>query len=156
MHGVDFDAILDMLQTLRSTTVLYELRQQMSIYLAAHQTCILCCSAQEGNCAVPVAYQCQGVQVTCLLPRWADAAYYLELDPRVLLIIPDGAAPPLRWLQIHGLARLEPYSAEEAGRLAGFVVHAPDSLYHLVAVAPQRADWVDESRRWGLLETLDF
>jgi len=136
--------------------VLYELRQQMSSYLAAHQTCILCCSAQESNWAIPVAYHSQGVQVSCLLPRWADAAYYLEQDARVSLIIPDGAAPPMRWLQIRGLARLEPYSAGQAGGPAEFIIQAPASLYHLVTVTPQRADWVDESQGWGLLETLDF
>ena len=136
--------------------MLDELRQQMIAYLAAHQTCILCCSAQEGSWAVPVVYHSQGVQLTCLLPRWVDATYYLELDPHALLIIPDGSAPPMRWLQIRGLARLEPYNAGEAGGLAAFTVHAPANLYHLVSVTPQRADWVDESQGWGFLETLDF
>ena len=63
---------------------------------------------------------------------------------------------PLRWLQIRGLARLEPYSAGQAGGPAEFIIQAPASLYHLVTVTPQRADWVDESQGWGLLETLDF
>ena len=135
--------------------MLYELRQKMSNYLATHQTCILCGASQEGNWAIPVIYHSQEVQVTCLLPRWADAAYYLEQDQCVLLIVPDSTTPPLRWLQIRGLARLEPYSVGEAGRLAEFVVQTPASLYHLVIVTPQRMDWVDESQRWGILDTLD-
>ena len=136
--------------------MLHPLRQQMSGYLAGHQTCVLCCAAQEGNWAFPVIYQSQGVQVTCLLPRWIDAAYYLQQDQRVLLIVLDQAAPPLRWLQIRGLARLEQDDITETCWPAAFATQVSSNLYHLVSITPQRVDWFDEKQGWGVLETLDF
>lgn len=135
--------------------MLYELRQKMSNYLATHQICILCGASQEGNWAIPVIYHSQDVQVTCLLPRWADAAYYLEQDQGVLLIVPDSTALPLRWLQMSGQARLETGEWVDTCWPAVFATQAQSQFYLRVSITPQRVDWVDESQRWGILDTLD-
>jgi hypothetical protein len=66
----------------------------------------------EGSWALPVRYWSRGdgrMEVDCLVPRWADAAYYLQRSPRALLVVADGEdtvaggrTTGLRWLQCAG------------------------------------------------------
>jgi hypothetical protein len=99
--------------------------------------------------------------------------FYLEQDPRVVLVVQDAtilgetldpiqdrrdwATPALRWLQIRGTAR-----RVERPNWAGLLLEGapastlPQELYLVVQVVPKRIDLLDESRGWGVRETLDL
>ncbi|OGO40655.1 MAG: hypothetical protein A2Z04_04985 [Chloroflexi bacterium RBG_16_57_9] len=135
--------------------MLDKLRDQISAYLAHHDVCILSTAGTEGAWAMPVRYRSRGLEVECLVPRWADVAYYLEQDPRVLLVIQACGNDSLRWLQYRGRAR--PVSAPNwvewsPGRVSPALA---DDLYLVVHVTPERIDLFDESRGWGARETLE-
>lgn len=113
---------------------------------------------------MPVRYRNHGLEVDCLVPRWADVAYYLEQDPRVFLVILDiqanGPSPvsgqALRWLEYRGTAQVVS-SPDWAGLLPeGTSTVRPDDLYLVIHVTPERIDLHDESRGWGARETLEL
>ena len=136
--------------------MLDRLRNRITTYLSQHQTCVLSTARSEGAWAIPIRYRSRGLEVDCLVPRWADVAYHLEQDPRVILVIRDTNAPTLRWLQVLGAAQTieEP---DWTGLLPGkMLAPAPDDLYLIVRVTPRRIDLIDESQGWGARETLDF
>ncbi len=144
--------------------MLDELRERMAACLAQHQVGVLSTAGSGGAWVMPVRYRplagtcgSHGLEVDCLLPRWADVAYHLEQDPRVMLVVQDTSAPALRWLQVRGTAR--PVEKPDWAGLLPEETHAtvpPDSLYLVVRVTPERIDLLDESRGWGVRETLDL
>lgn len=136
--------------------MLNQLRDQIASYLSHHGVCVLSTASGQGAWAMPVRYRSLGLEVECLVPRWADVAYHLEQNPHVLLIIQTCYASGLRWLQIQGLAR--PVVAPDwAELLPGWMSTAPPGdLYLVFHVTPQRIDLVDESRGWGVCETLEL
>lgn len=89
----------------------------------------------------------------CLIPRWTDAAFYLEQNPPALLIFQNLDDANLRWMQYRG--RAEILSAPNwAGLLPKEETH-PESRYLAVRVQPSRIDVIDESKGWGVLESLE-
>lgn len=137
--------------------MLDELRERMAAYLSKHQTCFLSTARAEGAWAMPVRYRSLGLEVDCLLPRWSDAAYHLEHDPTVMLVVLDTAAPMLAWLQCQGTAQpVERPDWEGLLPQGTLAIVPPDDLYLVVRVTPQRLELIDESRGWGVRETLDL
>ncbi len=147
--------------------MLDELRQRMAAFLAAHQVGVLSAAGTEGAWLMPVRCRLtpgRSLTVDCLLPAWADAAYFLEQDPRVMLVILDPPSSPLagetggglRWLQIQGAARaiVAPDWTGWPTRWASAA--PPDALYRVVQVTPARMDLFDEGLGWGARETLDW
>ena len=96
--------------------MLAELRERVEAYLASHRGCVLCAEGAEGACAMPARYRAQGLALDCLLPRWADLAFYLERpvggptggQPLVTVLILDPDTGGRRWLQCRGIARPVP------------------------------------------------
>lgn len=134
------------------------LHEQITNSLALHSVCILSANAsgETGAWAIPVRCRSHGLNVECLLPRWADAAFYLEKEPHVLLIFQNPEGLRLGWLQYRGRARLLT-SPNWAELLPGEALgEHPEDRYIAVQVQPSRIDVVDESRGWGLLESLEF
>lgn len=136
--------------------MLNELRRRAIRLLAAHQTCVLTTSGAGGAWAMPVRCRSQGLAVECLLPRWADAAYFVEQDPDVLLLIEDGEAPASRWLQIEGVARVAPDSDWAAWLPAWASPVHPSDLYLVLRVSPRRVELFDEGRGWGAREGVEI
>ncbi len=132
------------------------LRDRMVAYLARYRVCVISTAGLEGTWAMPVYYRNQGLDVVCWIPRWADAVYYLERNPQVLLIVRDTQAESLRWLQVWGVARMT--GMTEWGGLLPEEIHGrrPEDRYVAIQVSPTRIDLVDESRGWGVRETLDL
>lgn len=148
-----------------------QLRDRMAAYLAAHSIGILSTVAAAGAWAMPVRYcllriasDDHGLEIACLVPRWADVAYYVERDPHVLLVVHKSAPSPqseatiggLRWLQIEGVA--ETIVAPDWAALSpGWASAAPlGDLYLALCVTPTRLDLFDEARGWGARETLEL
>lgn len=139
------------------------LRDRIAAYLAAHQVCVVSTQGAASASAVLVRYHLaqdtagkQALEVDCLLPRWADATYHLELNPQVLLIIADIQADSLRWLQVRGRARPIPAMDWAECLSEGTSDVRPEDRYLALRVTPQRIDLVDESQGWGINETLDL
>jgi hypothetical protein len=130
---------------------LERLRDEIEAYLAQHQVGVLSTSGLAGTWAMPARYRSRGLEVDCLLPRWADVAYHLEQDPNVLLIVRDTQADALRWLECRGTARLVA-SPDWAWLLPEGAVKG----YVVIRITPRRMDLVDEGRGWGARETLDL
>jgi len=136
--------------------MLDQLRAQMAAFLAAHDVCILSTSGAGGAWAMPVRYRSRGLQVDCLIPRWADVAYFAERDPNVLLLIEDAEAPATRWLQIEGAASAAP-DPDWAQWLPSWPSPAlPAELYLLLRVMPRRIELFDEACGWGARETVEL
>ena len=135
--------------------MLNELRERMAAFLALHQVCILSVATDDGVEALPVRYCSRGLEVDCLVPRWADAAYWLEVAPVVSLIIEGCHAAGLRWLACLGAVR--PVDAPDWAALLPnwHVATPPDHIYRVFRVIPQRIDLFDESKGWGERETLE-
>ncbi|MEA3341173.1 MAG: hypothetical protein U9R15_14515, partial [Chloroflexota bacterium] len=117
--------------------MLDELCDRITTYLAQRQVCIISVAGPAGARAMPVRYRSRGLEVDCLLPRWADVAYYLEQDPHVTLVIQDTSAcgeqgrtrPGSRWLRCLGTAR--PVAQPDWDALLPNEAHipTPDELY---------------------------
>ncbi len=136
--------------------MLDKLRDRMTAYLSEHRVCVLSTAGPEGARAMPVYYRSAGLEIDCLLPRWADVAYHLEQDPRVALVVQDDSVPPLRWLRCLGTAQPVAQPDWDALLPEGTHTPTPDELYLVVRVTPRRIDLLDESRGWGARETLEM
>jgi hypothetical protein len=144
--------------------MLNALRERIAAYLDERRVCILSTTGPEGARAMPVSYRSQGLEVTCLLPRWSDVAYDVQQAPRVMLIILDAdtsveqgrATPGMRWLQYAGTARLVERPDWSVWARDVRPTAPPDELYLIVRVIPRRIDLIDEGRGWGVRETLDL
>jgi len=140
----------------------------MAAFLAGHQVGILSATGSEGVWVMPVRCRLlpgRDLAVACLLPAWADAAYFLEQAPHVLLVINDPPQSPLPgetaggalcWLQIRG--RADPVAAPDwtLWPARGTSTVPPDALYRVVRVTPARLDLFDERWGWGVRETLEL
>ena len=136
--------------------MLNELRDRIVSYLALHRVCVFSVLVPQGLQAMPVRYHSRGLDVECLLPRWADVAYWVAQDPNVLLVIESSHAAGLRWLEYRGVAR--PVDAPGWTELLPTWNRAtpPDQVYQVFRVIPRRIDLFDESRGWGARETLEL
>jgi hypothetical protein len=139
------------------------LRDRIAAYLAAHRVCVVSTLGAASASAVLARYHLtqdtagkQALEVDCLLPRWADATYHLELNPQVLLIILDIQPDGLRWLQVRGTARHIPEADWAEWLSEGTADVRLEDRYLAIRVTPQRIDLVDESQGWGINETLDL
>jgi hypothetical protein len=121
--------------------VLEVLRDQVISFLSQNSVCIIATSGSFGAWAVPAPYENKGLELICRLPRWSDAFYHIEQEPRVMAIVMDSRATTLRWMQYHGVAR---------------ITDATDDRYVTILITPQHIDLIDESRGWGARETLDL
>lgn len=136
--------------------MLDQLRAKIRQYLA-EQTCgILSAAGPAGPLAMPVRCRSEGLSVECLLPRWADLAYSVEQDPRVLLLFPDAAVPARRWLQVRGAAEILDAAGLPIARITNQAFPLAPHLYLVIRVVPLRIDLFDESQGWGARETLDI
>ncbi|MBI4285221.1 MAG: hypothetical protein HY670_04905 [Chloroflexi bacterium] len=140
--------------------MLNALRERMVAHLAMNRVGMLAVSGPEGMCAMPVRYQTKDLAIDCLVPRWADAAYYVEETSKVLLVVP--AAFPshkdarICWLQYRGKARLMT-TPDWSGLLpSGESPALAADLYKVIHLVPERIDLLDESQGWGARETLEL
>lgn len=134
------------------------LRERMQTVLSTNRVGVLTLSASEGAWAMPVRYRVNNLDLDCLVPRWADIAYYVEPHPSVLMVVlivlpsPDN---PLCWLEYKGNARRVD-SPDWSGLLPEGV---PETLardvYLVLHIVPERIDLIDEGQGWGARETLD-
>lgn len=129
-------------------------RAEITAFLAAHQTGILCLAGHGRTWAMPVPYQAHGIVVCCRVPRWADGSYYLETDPHCVLLITAGDGAPC-WLSYTALAA--PARAPDWAAWAGAGV-PPARLadfYTVLRLQPLQIDLFDERRGWGARATLE-
>lgn len=119
-----------------------ELHERMARYLSQQQVCVISTTGTLGAWAVVAHYHSQGLALDCWLPRWSDAVYYLEQDPRALVIVYDAQSGQTRWLQYRGTACVDDSSA--------------DARQVAVHITPERLDLIDESHGWGARETLEI
>ena len=61
--------------------------------------CIISAAGPLGAQAMPVRYRNCGLEVECLVPRWAEVAYHLEQGATVVLIAQACHVAGLHWLQ---------------------------------------------------------
>ncbi len=133
--------------------MLDELRDRITAFIAQHQICVIGTKGAAGAWVVPAWHYNHGLEIVCLLPRWSDALYFLEQDPRVMVIIPDTQSKALRWLQYSGSAQvIQPQEIEHT-----CPPNMPvDDRYAAVRITAERIDLIDENRGWGRRETLDL
>lgn len=133
-----------------------ELRDRIATYLSSHRVCVISTTATHGTWAIPAWYRSCALQVECVFPRWSDVTYYLTQNPRVLLLILDLELPGLRWLEYRGAAELVTAPDWENLLPDSQLGIQPQARYVAARVKPERIDLIDESRGWGLRETLDW
>lgn len=141
-----------------------QLRAPIADCLRQHQIAVLSTTGKAGIRAMPVHYRLLAaagsnhrLEVACLLPRWADAIYYLEQDPHVSLVIHALRGDRLWWLAYRGTAHPAATPDWSAWSLpAPPAAPAPEVLYTVIHVTPERIEVVDESQGWGARETLDL
>src|SRR5512141_1985403 len=90
----------------RKTAMLDELRDRVSSFLSRNHVCVISTNGSHGAWASVATYDNQGLLLNCHLPRWSEAAFFLEQEPDVLAIILDGRSEQLRWLLYRGVAHL--------------------------------------------------
>ncbi len=136
--------------------MLDELRDRITAFMAQHQTCVISTRGIAGAWVAPAWHYCHGLEMVCLLPRWSDALYYLEQDPRVMVIILDTQSKALRWLQYSGSAQvIQPLDGKQI--LPGGPPNLQiDDRYVAVRITAERIDLIDENHGWGVRETLDL
>lgn len=120
--------------------MLDELRDRVISYLSQNRVCVIATSGSLGAWATPVQYENKGLELNCRLPRWSDAFFHIEQEPRVMVIVMHAQPAPLRWLQYRGIA---------------CVTDTTNERYATIHIAPEHIDLIDESRGWGARETLD-
>ena len=84
------------------------LRERMRNFLSTNRVGVLTISGTEGTWAMPVRYRAENLELDCLVPRWADIAYNVELHPEVLIVVLSAllsSEDSLCWLQYKGNAR---------------------------------------------------
>jgi hypothetical protein len=141
-----------------------ERKRRIASFLAHQRTGIVTAVAAQDIWSMPVWYRptsepsgSRGLEVDCLVPRWADLAHHLaETATRVLFIVQAPSGAGLRWAQIRGTA--SPVEVPDWARLVPRWVSTvqPDELYLVVHVVPSRIDLIDEDLGWGVQETLEW
>lgn len=117
-----------------------ELRDRLITYLSRNRVCVITTNGSGGAWAVAAQYENDGLELNCRLPRWCDAIYNLELDPRTIVIIVDEQPDQIRWMEYRGIAH---------------IVDSLDQRYIAVRITPERVDLIDERSGWGARESLD-
>ncbi len=136
--------------------MLDELRDRITAFIAQHQICVIGTKGTNGAWVVPAWHYSHGLEIVCLLPRWSDALYFLEQDPRVMVIIPDTQSKALRWLQYSGSAHvIQPPYTEQILPPEPLNMQI-DDRYAVVRITAERIDLIDENRGWGARETLEL
>ena len=137
--------------------MLDELRQRISQTLVAHQVCVIgACGWNDRPWMLPAAYRSRGLEIECLLPRWAELIFHLDEDPEVLLVIRESQAETSRWLEYRGRADIQEVPDWTEWGLSLEERNQPQNRYAVLHITPERIDLIDESRGWGYRETLDF
>jgi hypothetical protein len=140
-----------------------EQRKRMASFLAHQRTGVISTIAAGAIWAMPIWYRPHsgpsgrpGLEVDCLVPRWADVAHHLIPDAMVLLIVQASSGAGLRWLQIQGT--VQSVEAPDWARLLPRWVSTaqPDAFYLVVRVKPSRIDLIDEDLGWGVQATLEW
>jgi hypothetical protein len=131
-----------------------ELRDRIIAFIERHQRAVLSAVGVLDVWAMPICYQNRGVEIGCLVPRWADLLYHIEEDPRVTLVIASGAEC-LHWVQYWGVARPVNSAAWRALHPSSLPTRSLDELYQVLHITPRRIDLVDERAGWGRRENLD-
>jgi hypothetical protein len=140
-----------------------EQSKRIATFLAHQRTGVISTIPSKGIWAMPVWYRPHhrlsgnwGLEVDCLVPRWADVAHQMTQDDKVLFIVQASSSAGLRWLQIQGT--VQPVEAPDWARLLPRWVSTvqPDALYLVVRVTPSRIDLIDEELGWGVQETLEW
>jgi len=121
--------------------VLDELRDRVITFLSRYQVCVITTYGSGGAWALAAQYENDGLLLNCRLPRWCDAIYNLEQDPRTIVIVVDEQSTPFRWLEYRGIAHM---------------VDSSDHRYISVQITPERVDLIDERLGWGARESLDI
>lgn len=135
------------------------LRERMRTYLSRNSVGVLSVSGTEGVSAMPVRYRTENLELDCLVPRWADIAYNVELHPGVLIVVLSVLLSPedsLCWLQYKGNARPVANPDWEGLLPKGASETLARDMYQVLRVVPERIDLLDESRGWGARETLEI
>jgi len=135
--------------------------EQITERLTQSKLCVLGVSVNDerrssGITAAPVHFRNFGLELHCLVPRWADAAYYLEQNPRALLIFQCQATPQLGWLQYRGDARIIANPDWSALLPADTDQSRPEARYLAFHIRPSRIDLIDETEGWGVIASLEF
>ena len=140
-----------------------ERRKKITSFLAHQRTGVISAITGQGMSSMLVWYRLacgpsadQGLELDCLVPRWADVVHHLSEKAKVLLIVQAPSSAGLRWAQIQGLAR--PVEAPDWAKLLPRWVSRmqSDELYMVLRVTPSRIDLIDEDLGWGIQETLEW
>ena len=118
-----------------------KLRAQIAAFLARHDVGLLSAAGPEGIWGMPARYRLlpgRDLTIACLLPAWADAAYFLEQDPRAALVIQDAEPLSQRWLQIQGQATMIAAPDWSLWPARGISTAPPEALYRVVRATPTR------------------
>lgn len=135
--------------------MLDELRDRIISFTSKNRICVISASSPSGAWAMPARHQPIGIGMVCWLPRWSEVLYYLEEDPRVMLVILDTRSDGLCWLQYRGTARVIAPADLEQMIPSGVSEEWTDDRYAAIHITPLRIDMIDESLGWGARETLD-
>jgi hypothetical protein len=139
--------------------VLNILRERMRALLLGNRVGVLSISGGDGTWAMPVRYRADDLEVDCLVPGWSDIAYHVEQCPDVLLVVMSvfSSSPEesLCWLQFAGKAERVVDPRWDDLLPQGTPQALAAELYRVIRVTPKRMDLLDESRGWGMRETLE-
>lgn len=136
--------------------MLDKLRQRIADFLDARQTAVLCAWGWKRPWALPVQYRCRGLEIECLLPRWADLLSLLAEDSRLLLVVTDDQSNSARWLEVQGTAQRVASPVWGDWMLPAAARPQPENRYAVTRITPRRLDLIDESQGWGFRETLEL
>lgn len=109
-----------------------------------------------GRYALAVRLQVHEGTVECRVPTWSGVGDLLPDLAEVMLVATCGSARGTRWLFLRGAAAVLPEPDWAGWEIPADAGAAPDELYQVVQIRPARIEWVDESRGWGVRETLDL
>ncbi len=132
--------------------MLDELCDRLVAYLARNQVCVIAglnTGRQAGAWAITARYDSSGLELDCLIPRWADVAYHVQQNPHVLLLVLDQTSPGMCWLEYRGIAEALPCKKWIAKGLGGMPASDLADRFTVLHVKPERIDLLDESRGWG-------
>lgn len=130
-----------------------KLRDQIANALAGSRVGVLSACGEFGPHAMPVIYRLDGLDVECLLPRWAELAYMLEERTPVMLTILSEPESEQRWLRYQGVSQPVP-DPNWSELLPDEKV--PAETHTVVRIQPNRIDLIDQAAGWGARETLDL
>lgn len=129
------------------------LREEIVKYLTAHDIGVLSMCGRDGVYALPVRYHSNGLAISCLLPRWSDAAYYVEQPLPIVLVVPD-TRDGTCWLHYAGEAITVVEADSSFLPQAGLHAFQPER-YQVAQLMPRRIDLIDQRQGWGWRQTFE-